>query len=148
MKDLFEYVKHGSDNLIIKSCVFHYEMEFVHPFMDGNGRMGRLWQTVILLNENPVFEYLPIEHQIKIQQQKYYDALAKSDKAGNCTYFIEFMLDKIKTSLEQLITGQRNILTDEGRINYFASNYGQNEFVRKTILKYSKKYQLQPQLET
>lgn len=134
MKNLFQYLSESSDNLIIKSCVFHYEMEFIHPFMDGNGRMGRLWQTVILLNENPVFEYLPIEHEIKSQQQKYYDALAKSDKAGICTIFVEFMLDKIKTSLQQLIAGQRNILTDEGRINYFISNYDQNEFVRKDYL--------------
>jgi len=134
MQNLFDYLKSNSDNLIIKSCVFHYEMEFIHPFMDGNGRMGRLWQTVILLNENPVFEFLPIEHEIKIQQQKYYDALAQSDKAGVCTIFVEFMLDKIKTSLEQLITGQRNSLTDEERINYFVSNYERNEFARKDYL--------------
>lgn len=61
MTNLFNYLKEGADNLIIKSCVFHYEMEFIHPFADGNGRMGRLWQTVILMNANPVFEYLPIE---------------------------------------------------------------------------------------
>ena len=134
MKNLFEYLKVNRDNLIIKSCVFHYEMEFIHPFMDGNGRMGRLWQTIILLNENPVFEFLPIEHEIKIKQQKYYDALAESDKAGVCTIFVEFMLEKIKTSLEQLIAGQRNTLTDEGRINYFVSNYDQIEFVRKDYL--------------
>jgi Fic family protein len=65
MDNLFDYLKNGKDNLIIKSCVFHYEMEFIHPFLDGNGRMGRLWQTVILMNANPVFEYLPIEKEIK-----------------------------------------------------------------------------------
>ena len=62
MRELFTYLRQSEDNLIIKSCVFHYEMEFIHPFMDGNGRMGRLWQTVILMKGNPVFEFLPIEH--------------------------------------------------------------------------------------
>lgn len=64
MSILFDYLKNGVDNLIIKSCVFHYEMEFIHPFLDGNGRMGRLWQTVILMRANPIFEYLPIEQEI------------------------------------------------------------------------------------
>ncbi len=134
MKDLFAYLKQSKDNLIIKSCVFHYEMEFIHPFMDGNGRMGRLWQTVILINENPVFEFLPIEHEIKIEQQKYYDALAQSDKAGLCTIFVEFMLEKIKTSLMQLISGQRNNLTDVERIKYFWTNYERETFARKDYL--------------
>ncbi len=134
MQELFNYLKKSKDNLLIKSCVFHYEMEFIHPFMDGNGRMGRLWQTVILMKENPVFEYLPIEHEIKIQQQKYYDALGESDKEGICTIFVEYMLDKIRTSLEQLITGQRNNLTDEERINYFWSNFDGQEFARKDYL--------------
>lgn len=134
MQKLFNYLKQSNDNLIIKSCVFHYEMEFVHPFMDGNGRMGRLWQTVILMNENPVFEFLPIEHEIKIQQQNYYDALAQSDKEGECTIFVEFMLEKIKTSLNQLILGQRNNLSETERINYFYSNFKGNEFARKDYL--------------
>ena len=134
IKELFNYLKKSKDNLLIKSCVFHYEMEFIHPFMDGNGRMGRLWQTVILMKENPVFEFLPIEHEIKIQQQKYYDALGESDKEGICTVFVEYMLDKIRTSLQQLITGQRNNLTDEERINYFWSNFDGQEFARKDYL--------------
>lgn len=134
MQKLFSYLKQSDDNLIIKSCVFHYEMEFVHPFMDGNGRMGRLWQTVILMKENPVFEFLPIEHEIKIQQQNYYDALSKSDKEGVCTIFVEFMLEKIKISLNQLIKGQRNNLADVERINYFWSNFEGKEFARKDYL--------------
>ena len=134
MQELFNYLKRSKDNLIIKSCVFHYEMEFIHPFMDGNGRMGRLWQTVTLMKENPVFEFLPIEHEIKIQQQNYYDALGKSDKEGVCTKFVEYMLEKIKTSLNKLIIGQRNNLNDEERIKYFLSHFDGQEFVRKDYL--------------
>ena len=134
MRELFTYLRQSEDNLIIKSCVFHYEMEFIHPFIDGNGRMGRLWQTVILMKGNPVFEFLPIEHEIKIQQQHYYNALSKSDKEGVCTVFVEFMLEKIKTSLQQLITGQRTNLTDTERITYFCSNFKGVEFARKDYL--------------
>ena len=142
MQELCDYLKKSRDNLIIKSCVFHYEMEFIHPFMDGNGRMGRLWQTVILMKENPVFEFLPIEHEIKIQQQNYYNALGKSDKEGVCTVFVEFMLEKIKTSLNELITGQRNNLSDEERIKYFWSNFEGEEFARKDYLELFKEISL------
>ena len=142
MQELFNYLKKSTDNLIIKSCVFHYEMEFIHPFMDGNGRMGRLWQTVILMKENPVFEFLPIEHEIKIQQQSYYDALGKSDKEGVCTVFVEFMLEKIQSSLNKLIKGQRSNLNDEERIIYFLSNFEGEEFVRKDYLEIFKEISL------
>ena len=142
MQELFNYLKKSTDNLIIKSCVFHYEMEFIHPFMDGNGRMGRLWQTVILMKENPVFEFLPIEHEIKIQQQTYYDALGMSDKEGVCTVFVEFMLEKIESSLNKLIKGQRSNLDDEERIKYFLSNFEGEEFVRKDYLELFKEISL------
>ena len=120
--------------MIIKSCVFHYEMEFIHPFMDGNGRLGRLWQTVILMKDNPVFEFLPIEHEIKLHQKKYYEALSSSDKAGLCTSFVEYMLMKIEQSLTSLISGQRNPLDDEERVQYFVNNYDKKEFARKEYL--------------
>ena len=71
MKDLFEYLKTSEDHVFIKSCVFHYEMEFIHPFADGNGRMGRLWQTVLLLQEYPLFEFLPFETLISKNQKAY-----------------------------------------------------------------------------
>lgn len=131
MTGLFNYLRESKDNLIIKSCVFHYEMEFIHPFPDGNGRMGRLWQTVILMKENPVFEFLPIELEIKDHQQAYYDALAKADKEGISTKFVEFMLEMIKNSLEKLLEEQRETLNDENRIQYFKEHTNLEVFTRK-----------------
>jgi len=85
MKDLFKYLKTDLQ-MLVKSCVFHYEMEFIHPFSDGNGRMGRLWQTLLLMQQYPVFEYLPFETLISKHQEKYYQALATSDKQGESTF--------------------------------------------------------------
>ncbi|WP_435550167.1 Fic family protein [Desulfobacterium sp. N47] len=103
MNDLFQYVKKDSDIDIIKSCVFHYEMEFIHPFEDGNGRMGRFWQTRLLMSVNPIFEFVPVEKVIKENQDKYYEALEESDSTGRSTKFIEFMLDAINKSLRETI---------------------------------------------
>jgi len=103
MHDLFAYVKNDPDIDIIKSCVFHYEMEFIHPFEDGNGRLGRLWQTRLLMEVNPVFEYVPIEGTIRNNQELYYRSLAEADNSGRSTVFIEFMLDAINRSLRDTI---------------------------------------------
>jgi Fic family protein len=103
MHDLFDYLKKSKDMDIIKSCVFHYETEFIHPFEDGNGRMGRFWQTRFLMEVNPIFEYVPIEETIKNNQEQYYQALADSDNTGKSTVFIEFMLDAINRSLRMTI---------------------------------------------
>lgn len=134
MTNLFQYLKEGEDNLIIKSCVFHYEMEFIHPFMDGNGRMGRLWQTVILMRVNPVFEYLPMEQEIKKSQEEYYHVLSQCDKEGLATKFVEYMLGKIKLSLTELVHTQRNYFTDTERLHYFLEQMDMNEFTRKDYL--------------
>ena len=101
MKDLFAYLKKNKkENPFIKSSVFHYELELIHPFSDGNGRMGRLWQTLILAEHNPVFIYVPLESVIRKHQSGYYDALAAADKDGESTVFIEFMSEIIHKSLE------------------------------------------------
>lgn len=133
MHQLFEYLKSSDEIALVKSCVFHYEMEFIHPFLDGNGRMGRLWQTVILRNKYAVFEFLPFESLITKSQQNYYEALAKSDKSGNSTVFIEYMLDVIDQSLSELLMPNQRIMTETGRLDYFYF-LGKNEFTRKDYL--------------
>ncbi len=134
MNDLFTYLKKDEDLILIKSCVFHYEFEFIHPFIDGNGRMGRLWQTLILMQQYPVFEYLPIESLIKENQAEYYNVLSHSDKLGSSTPFIEFMLGVILQSLENLLRTQNRTLTKENRIELYKEIIGLNEFSRKDYL--------------
>jgi len=134
MNDLFNYLKNDKDLILIKSCVFHYEFEFIHPFTDGNGRMGRLWQTLILMQQYPVFEYLPVESLIKENQQEYYNKLSESDKAGQSTPFIEFMLSIILQSLEQVLQSQNIILSAKDRIFLFKEKIGNKKFSRKDYL--------------
>lgn len=99
MRDLFEWLNTTEEHPLIASCVFHYEFEFIHPFADGNGRTGRLWQTLILSKWRPIFKNLPIENLVYKYQQEYYRAIAVSgDKAG-CTPFIEFILGVIAETL-------------------------------------------------
>ncbi len=134
MKELFSYLKDNSELSLIKSCVFHYEMEFIHPFMDGNGRMGRLWQTLILMNEFPVFEFLPFETLISKNQSQYYHALSQSDKEGHSTKFIEYMLEIIDKSLSELLTNTIRKLTQNDRISIFLESI-EKEFSRKDYMK-------------
>ncbi len=100
MNDLFAWLKSSKDNLLIRSCVFHYEFEFIHPFIDGNGRMGRLWQSLILGKLHPLFEHLPVENMVYSNQQSYYDAITASTNAGQSGPFIDFMLREIYNTLK------------------------------------------------
>lgn len=105
MKQLFDWLKENKDKVhpLILSSVFHYEFVFIHPFSDGNGRTVRLWQNVILSNWEDIFEYLPIESQIKKYQEGYYKAINNCNKVGNSTEFIEFMLKIIDETLLELL---------------------------------------------
>ena len=100
MSDLFAWLKTSKDHLLIRSCVFHFEFEFIHPFIDGNGRMGRLWQSLILGKLHPLFEHLPVENMVHANQQAYYDAIGESSKQGQSGPFIDFMLTEILKTLK------------------------------------------------
>ena len=130
MDDLFDYVARDPDPLLIKSCVFHYELEFIHPFLDGNGRMGRFWQSLLLSKSHPIFEFLPFETIIAASQSAYYQALAKSDACGQSTPFIEYMLGVLDQSLANLLNTTNVVLSETERIEYFIF-IGIKDFSRK-----------------
>ncbi len=97
--ELLDWVKNSDVHMLIRSCVFHYEFELIHPFADGNGRVGRLWHTLLLSKWNPAFAWLPVESMIHDRQEEYYAAINAANDAGASTVFIEFMLSTIKASL-------------------------------------------------
>ena len=101
--ELLDWVEKSDVHILIRSCVFLYELELIHPFADGNGRIGRLWHTLLLSKWNPVFAWLPVESIIHDRQQEYYKAINASNDAGESTVFIEFMLSAIKASLIEAI---------------------------------------------
>ncbi len=100
MGDLFKWVSKTDVHPLIHSCVFHYEFEFIHPFVDGNGRMGRFWQTMLLSRWKGIFAWLPVETIVKDHQQEYYNVIAQSDAAGNSTVFVELMLKCLLDAME------------------------------------------------
>ncbi|MGE5671842.1 MAG: Fic family protein [Fibrobacterota bacterium] len=99
INNLLLWLKTIPEHPIVASCIFHYEFEFIHPFSDGNGRMGRLWQTLILSKWKPLWAYLPVETIISERQSQYYELLGKADSAGDATAFVEFMLQILKDTL-------------------------------------------------
>lgn len=108
MMQLFDWLKDSKTNMLIRSSVFHYEFEFIHPFGDGNGRTGRLWQTALLASWKPIFEWVPIESIIKDNQEEYYSAIALSTSEGKSNTFILFMLGVIKKAVEEIVKDTHN----------------------------------------
>ena len=125
--DLFEWLKQAKDHLLIRSCVFHYEFEFIHPFSDGNGRMGRLWQSLILGRLHPLFEYLPVENMVYANQEAYYNAIQHSTATADSGPFIEFMLQEILNTLKRhqgSLISQHNVMEVRDKVrDKFGTNH-------------------------
>lgn len=115
MQDLFRYLKDSEEPMLIKSCVFFYETEFIHPFLDGNGRMGRLWCTLLLSRINSLFMYIPLELYLLESRNEYYKALAMSDSKGASTAFVEYLLQKIEQALNDFLL-ERKVLSKNSHL--------------------------------
>ncbi|HZF71080.1 Fic family protein [Sulfuricurvum sp.] len=121
MDQLFGWLKGSTINPLISSAVFHYEFEFIHPFSDGNGRMGRFWQTLILSHYHPSFAFFPIESIIKERQETYYKTLSVCDAEGDSTRFIEFILECILEAVSSVISSEKSSEnTDEAILRYLS----------------------------
>ena len=137
--ELLDWTEHDENPLLIKSCVFHYEFELIHPFSDGNGRVGRLWHTLLLSKWNPLFAWVPVESIIHDRQSAYYQAINNANNAANSTFFIEFMLSAIKDALLEVAAQPSKVKPKaevrEQAILEYLSEHGEiaNSDVRKLL---------------
>ncbi len=136
MNKLFQWIKEEKDlHYLIKSSIAHYEIEFIHPFEDGNGRMGRFWQSLMLAKNDPIFKYVPIESLIEKNQNIYYESLEKCDKQGDSTLFIEFMLNIIFESLKDFDSETIGIIsTPQDRLVKACEHFSKKLFSRKEYM--------------
>lgn len=142
IQDLFDWYQNSEMHPLIKSAVFHYEFEFIHPFQDGNGRMGRMWHSLLLGQWKELFFWLPVEELIQSKQAEYYDALGKSDKAADSAVFVELMLEIIRDTLKDtMVVGRStdqdsNQVTDQNSpINRLLAVLGNEELSAAEIMK-------------
>ena len=127
--EMLDWVRDSDFHMLIKSCVFHYELELIHPFADGNGRIGRLWHTLLLTQWKPMFAWLPVESIIHDRQDEYYQAINRANNEAESTAFIEFMLSAIKEALLEAVQvgNTENMSTEEQRwyqIEHFLKKHG------------------------
>lgn len=136
MSDLCDWLRTEKEwSPLLTACVVHYEIEFIHPFSDGNGRIGRLWQSVILSRYHPIFEFLPVELAIQQQQTIYYRTLAAADRTGNAAPFVEFALTHVHQTLAELLS-QASPQPDSvhARLERMHAQVGKRDFSRKEYL--------------
>lgn len=135
MNDLFTWIKETDVHPLIASSVFHYEFEFIHPFSDGNGRMGRLWQTLILKRWRPILAYLPVETVISNRQDEYYHVLGRSDQQADSTAFVEFMLKAILESLRETIKSDQDSDQDNDQVKKLLKIFDRNPLSASDIMR-------------
>ena len=134
MTQLFSWLRTSSAHPLIKSCIFHYEFEFIHPFADGNGRTGRFWQSLILQHWKPLFAWLPVENLIHERQAGYYEALNAANTQGESTVFVAFMLSVIRDALKEIRESQSRHVAENVGINV-GENVGEKKKILLTILR-------------
>lgn len=135
VQNLFNWARTSDLHDLVKSCIVHYELEFIHPFEDGNGRIGRFWQSLMLYNYNSLFKFIPVESLIKDNQKSYYEVLELCDKTGESTLFIEFMLEIIDECLRDYINQFTSVtMTSDERLNYAKEHFGDKSFSRKDFI--------------
>jgi len=134
MTKLFSWIKKSDAHPLVKSCVFHYEFEFIHPFVDGNGRMGRMWQTLLLYRWSEIFGWLPIETLIRDRQQEYYDVLGRCDSKADSSEFIEFILKNISDMLNEFVGFEQEFEQASEQVERLLSCLGDKEYSTRELM--------------